>query len=233
MKALKLAILLLALLATPAFASSVTVDSIGDTWTLDYNGIIDVNGVPTVQPGLSARIKFTVVDIAYDASLNLTVMSLDIVVENTTDASLYQNATVSGIGFDTNPNVRRLGSSATGDYSYVALNTGLPTGAGFMVEVCVSGRYNRCSGPANNATMIGQIGAAAVTLGFSGNLIGQSIDFTNFGIRYSDIFSTQLGINGQWGIGVPVTPPIPEPASAAVFGLGVLMLAVTSHRLRK
>jgi hypothetical protein len=81
--------------------------------------------------------------------------------------------------------------------------------------------------------MIGQIGAAAVTLGFSGNLIGQSIDFTNFGIRYSDIFSTQLGINGQWGIGVPVTPPIPEPASAAVFGLGVLMLAVTSHRLRK
>lgn len=232
MKALKLAILSLALLAAPAFGSSVSVDSAGDTWTLDYNGIIDVNGVPTVQQGLSARIKFTVLDISYDSYLNLTVMSLDIVVENTTSTALYQHATISGIGFDTNPNVKRMGSSASGDYGYVALNTALPTGAGFMVEVCVSGRANKCSGPASNATLVGQTGTAAVSLGFSGNWVGQSIDFSNFGIRYSDIFSAQLGIVGQWGIGVPVTPPIPEPGSAAVFGLGLLMLGATARRLR-
>lgn len=231
MKSLKLALLALALVATQSLAAPVqSVDSVGDHWVYDYNGIVDVNGAPTVMGGLSATLGFDVTDIVYDAGLNRTLLTIDITVVNTTDASIWQHATVSGIGFDTNPNVRRVGSSVTGDYSYVALNTSLPTGSGFTVEVCVSGRYNQCNGPASNATQIGQVGFASATLGFLGDWTGKTIEFSNFGIRYADLFSQQYGVNGMPGMGVPVTPPIPEPTSAALFGLGALSMGAALRR---
>ncbi len=231
MKTLKLAVLALALFAAPAFAASVTVTGVGQTWALDYNGIVDVNGVPTVMSGLSSRVGYTVTGLTYDATLNRTFLNMDIVVQNTSSSSVWQHATVSGIGFNTNPNVKRAGSGASGDYGYVALNTTLPTGAGYLVEVCVSGRLNQCNGPASNATQIGQVGHTSVQLAFYGNW-QQPITIDNFGVRYADLFSSSLGVNGQPGMGVPVTPPIPEPASAAVFGLGALLVAVTLRRKR-
>ena len=80
-------------------------------------------------------------------------------------------------------------------------------------------------------TQIGQVGTASVQLAFFGNWTSP-IDFSNFGIRYADLFSSQLGVNGFAGIGVPVTPPIPEPASAAVFGLGSLLVVAAIRRRR-
>ena len=232
MKTLKLAVLALVLFAAPAFATPVQqVTGVGDHWVLDYNGLVDVNGVATVMPGLSARVGFKVTGMYYDAGLNRTILEMDITVVNTSDASIWQHATVSGIGFDTNPNVKRVGSGSSGDYGFVALNKPLPTSAGFMVEVCVSGRLNQCNGPASNATQIGQVGHADVSLAFFGNWTAP-IDFSNFGIRYADLFSSQLGVNGFAGIGLPVTPPIPEPASAAVFGIGALLVGAAIRRQR-
>ena len=231
MRILKVAVLLLVLFAAPAFAASVTITGVGQTWALDYNGIVDVNGVPTVMPGLAARVGYRVTGLYYDASINRTILQMDIVVKNTTDATVWQRSTVSGIGFNTDPNVKRAGSGSSGDYAYVALNTSLPTGAGFTVEVCVSGRLNQCNGPASNATQIGQVGHASVQLAFYGNWTSP-ITIDNFGIRYADLFSSSLGINGRAGIGVPVTPPIPEAASAAVFGVGALMVAAALRRKR-
>jgi hypothetical protein len=228
---LKLGLLALALVAAPAFGASVTVTGVGQSWALDYNGIVDVGGVPTVMPGLSARVGYKVTALYYDASVNRTILNMDITVKNTTDGNVWQHSTVSGIGFNTNPNVMKAGSSSTGDYGFIALNRSLPTGAGFLVEVCVSGRVNACNGPASNATQIGQIGHASVQLSFSGHVNGP-ITIDNFGIRYADLFSSQLGVNGMPGMGVPVTPPIPEPASAALFGLGAAAIA-GSLRMRK
>jgi hypothetical protein len=231
MRTLKLAALSLLLLAAPALGASVTVTGVGQTFSLDYNGIVDVGGVPTVMPGLSATVEYQITGLYYDATINRTLLEMSVVVTNTTDSSIWQHATVSGIGFNTNPNVKRAGSGATGDYNYVALNTSLPTGAGFMVEVCVSGRLNQCNGPASNATQIGQVGASSVQLAFYGNWTAP-ITLDNFGIRYADLFSTSLGVNGLPGMGVPVTPPIPEPASMAVFGLGALVIGAALRRKR-
>jgi hypothetical protein len=231
MRALKIAALALLLFAAPALGASVTLTGVGQSFALDYNGIVDVGGVPTVMPGLSARVGFQITGMYYNAAINRTIVEMNVVVQNNTDSSVWQHATVSGIGFNTNPNVKRVGSGAWGDYNYVALNTSLPTGAGFMVEVCVSGRANQCNGPASNATQIGAVGQASVQLAFFGNWTSP-ITLDNFGIRYADLFSSQYGVVGQVGIGVPVTPPIPEPASAAVFGLGALAIAAALRRRR-
>ena len=231
LRSLKLVLLALVLFAAPAFAASVAITGVGQTWSLDYNGIVDVGGVPTVQPGLSATIGYKVTGFYFDGTR--TLLQMDIVVHNTTNASVYQNSTVTGIGFNTDPNIRRFGSGATGAYGYLSINTALPTGLGFMVEVCVSGRMNSCSGSAAGSTQTGQTSHAMVQLAFAGNLTnGAVITLDNFGIRYSDVISQSLGINGQKGLGVPVTPPIPEPAAAAVFGAGALLVAAALSRRR-
>ena len=234
MKALKLAILALALFAAPAFATSVQVNGVGDHWTLDYNGIVDVNGVPTTMPGLSARVGYSVTGLTYDATYGITLLSMDIQIKNNSDASIWQYTSVAGVAFDTNPNVIRLGSGAAGALGFVALNQTLPTGLGFKVEVCVSGRRNQCDTLNPFGVATGSTGVASVVLAFRGNLVGQPIDFTNFGIRWSDLSSSQFGIvptTGN-GLGLPTAPPIPEPASAVVFGIGALLVAAAIRRKR-
>jgi hypothetical protein len=68
-----------------------------------------------------------------------------------------------------------------------------------------------------------------VTLAFTGNL--SSIDFDNFAVRYTDVFSQQLGIDGWNGFGTPV-PAVPEPTGAALFG-GGLLIAFWVRRMRR
>jgi hypothetical protein len=224
MRMLRLVALAVLLSAAPAMGASVVLTGVGQTFALDYNGIVDVGGVPTVMPGLSAQVGFTITDMYYDSSINRTIVEMSLVVNNTTDPSVWQNATVTGIGFNTDPSVRKLGSGASGAYNYVAYNTALPTGSGFVVEVCVSGRANLCSGPASGATQIGQTSTTSVQLAFYGN-VTSPITLDNFGIRYSGLISRQYGIWLAPGMGIGVTPPIPEPMAAAVFGIGALAVA--------
>jgi hypothetical protein len=168
----------------------------------------------------------------FDESMNRTIVGLSLVVRNTTDSNIFQYAAVTGIGFDTDPNVaRRAGSSASGFYDYLAFDQTLPTGAGFMVEVCVSGRANKCTGPASAATQIGQVTQTSVQLAFYGK-VTSPITLDNFGVRYAGLLSKTYGILKESpGIGIG-TPPIPEPASAAVFGLGALTVAAALRRRR-
>jgi len=233
MNPLKLAVVGLLLFAAPAFGASVTLTGVGQTFSVTYNGIIDIGGVPTPVAGVSAQVDFQITGMYYDASINRTIVDMDVVVTNTTDSSIWQQATVTGIGFNTDPNVKRAGSGASGAYNFVALNTSLPTGSGFMVEVCVSGRLNECAGAPSGATGIGEVSQSSVQLAFYGN-VTSPITLDNFGVRYSGLLSSQFGIVGEVpgvGIGV-ITPPIPEPASAAVFGLGAFIVAAALRRRR-
>jgi len=230
MKTLKVAVLAVLLFAAPALGASVTITGVGQNFALAYNGIVDVGGVPTVMPGLTAEVEFAITGMHYDSSLNRTIVEMDLVVKNTADASVWQTAGVGGIGFNTDPNVKKAGSGASGGYNYVALNTMLPTSAGFMVEVCVSGRANLCSASDVGITALGQTSTTSVRLAFYGN-VTSPITLDNFGIRWADVFSSQLGVTGWKGVGVgTLIPPIPEPTSAAVFGLGALAVAAALRR---
>ncbi|MBM4384894.1 MAG: cistern family PEP-CTERM protein [Deltaproteobacteria bacterium] len=233
MTQLRLLVLSLALFAAPALAApvSVQVDHIGQSWSLDYNGIMDVNGVPTVLSGLTATIDFQVVDFFYDASSDASGLVIALDVYNTTDPTIWQRGAVSGIGFDTDPNVIRSWSSVSGYYNRLAFNTTLPTGAGFQVEICLSTKRSSCTGPwaAGNQVGTNVVQSAVVFLAFQGDVTGTGVTLDNFGIRYADLQSAFHGVQAGLGLGVPVAP-IPEPASIAAFGLGALLTGASLRR---
>jgi hypothetical protein len=220
-----LALLAATLLSFAANAATVaTVDSVGDTFTINFNGIVD-NPAPTVMPGLSASAKFTVT--SWSTVSGATTVKFDILVTNTSNSSIWQSAVVTAIGFDTDPNATS--GSSTGVFGKFVTGGSFPTGAGFSVEYCASGNRNNCNGPGNTPLNVGQSGTASVTMTFAGNI--SDLDFSNFGIRWQALSSQQLGLRGRSGIGIETsTPPIPEPASMAVFGLGALLVGATLRR---
>ena len=220
-----LALLAATFLSFAANAASIqTVDSVGDTFTINFNGIVDNPG-PTVMAGLTATGQFTVT--SWTTTATTTTVKFDILITNTSNASIWQSSVVTAIGFDTDPNAT--GGSSTGVFGKFVTGGSFPTGAGFSVEYCASGNKNNCNGPGNTPLNVGQSGTASVTMTFAGNI--SSLDFSNFGIRWQNLNSAQLGISNDSGIGVEVnTPPIPEPTSMAVFGLGSLLVGVTLRR---
>ena len=220
-----LAFLAATFLSFAANAASIqSVDSVGDTFTINFNGIVDNPG-PTVMPGLTASAQFTVT--SWSTSSGTTTVNFDILITNTSNSSIWQSAVVTAIGFDTDPNATS--GSTTGVFGKFVTGGSFPTGAGFSVEYCASGNKNNCNGPGNTPLNLGQSGTASVTMTFAGSI--SDLDFSNFGIRWQALDSSQLGIAGGSGIGVETsTPPIPEPASMAVFGLGALLVGATLRR---
>ena len=220
--------LLVALSATTSQAA--TVSAVGDTFSVDFNGIVDygASSTPTVMTGLTASAQFNVTGWSFDSTANRTTVKFDIVLDNTSNASVWQSAVITAIGFDTNPNA--LAGSSTGVFSRFVTGGSFPTGAGFNVEYCVSGNRNNCNGPGNTPLNVSDPnGTATVTMTFAGNL--SQLDFTNFGIRWQALTSQQLGLRGASGIGVPATtPPIPEPGAMAVFGLGALLVGAALRK---
>ena len=231
MRKLLLAICLL-LAATASNAGSIqSVDSVGDTFTINFNGIVDYGNpqTATVMPGLTATGQFTIMSWSYSTTTMKTTVSFDIVIDNTSNASIWQSAVVTAIGFDTDPNA--LGGTSTGVFSRFVSGGFFPTGAQFNVEYCASGNRNNCNGPGNTPLNVNDPnGTATVTMTFTGNI--SNLDFSNFGIRWQALDSASLGIAGGSGIGTETTttPPIPEPAAMAVFGLGALIVGAALRK---
>lgn len=218
--------LLFALLATSASASTVTATA-GSSFTIDFNGIVDISGAARVQRGLSAQADFDFTSWSYNGGTNRTTVVFDITITNTSNPGVWQNAVVTAIGFGTNPNALR--ASTTGVFSKFVSGGRFPTGAGFNVEYCASGNRFNCNGPGNTPLNVGQSGVATVTMTFAGNI--STLDFSNFGIRWQSLTSRELHLWGRSGIGTEVsTPPIPEPASMAVFALGALVVGAALRK---
>jgi opacity protein-like surface antigen len=220
--------LLVSLFATASQAAPVS--AVGDTFSVDFNGIVDYgpSSTPTVMNGLTASAQFNVTGWSFNSGTNRTTVTFDIVIDNTSNASVWQSAVVTAIGFDTNPNA--LSGSTSGVFSNFVTGGSFPTGAGFNVEYCASGNRNNCNGPGNTPLNVNDAnGTASVTMTFSGNLA--QLDFSNFGIRWQALDSQQYGLRGGSGIGVPATtPPIPEPAAMAVFGIGALLVGAALRK---
>ncbi len=226
MRKMLLALCLL-LAATASNAGSIqSVDSVGDAFTINFDGS---SGTTSSMQGLSASATFTVN--SWTTRNGRTTVSFDIVIDNTSNAQIWQSAVITAIGFDTDPNA--LNGFSTGVFTKFVAGGSFPTGAGFNVEYCASGNRNNCNGPGNTPLNVNDPnGTATVTMTFAGNI--SNLDFSNFGIRWQALDSASLRIAGGSGIGVertpPVTPPIPEPAAMAVFGLGALMVGAALRK---
>jgi hypothetical protein len=214
--------LVIALVAPAAFASSLP-------FPVNFNGVVDVNGTPTVLDGLTATAQFTQTSFTYDSILDRTTLTFQIALTNTSDSTIWQSSVITAIGFNVDPDA--LEGSSSGIFLHLVEDGSFPTGWGIDVEWCASGNQNTCNGPGNTALGIGDGATATVTLVFDGDITGAPVQFSNFGIRWQALDSDRYGISDGSGIGLD-TPPVPEPTSAAVFGLGALIVGAALRRKR-
>ncbi len=199
-------------LALGAFAGralAATVDSVGDTVEVLFDGNIDGADVA----GLSASALIEV------ESISGNTLVLSVTLTNTSTV-LWETARVSAFGFDTNPDVVSASLEST-VFSNINLGGSFPNGFG-SIDLCVINNRNNCNGGGNGGLVIGASTELTLTLNFNDDIT--SVELDNFGVRYQSLSSEQLGFDDASGTGRP-TSAIPEPGSTAMFLLGGLLVA--------
>jgi hypothetical protein len=209
------ALLATAVLALSNAASAVTIDSVGDSFTAQFGGSIE----RIDMPGLTASASFLVTE--FDAATGHVV--LEITLSNTTDASIWEGARVSALGFDVDAKIES--ASASGLFAHAVLGGRFPNGVGRR-DVCAIDNERNCSGGANGGVTLGQSGVITLTLEFGRPIA--SLDLTDFVVRYQSLDSEELGISGDSGTGDAEV--VPEPRLLAL--LGVAGLALLGSRKR-
>lgn len=199
-------------LAAPVLA--VPIDSVGDTFRVEFDGNVAGNDVA----GLTAAAAFLVTE--FDAASGRVVLT--IALENTTDASLWRSSRVSALGFDVSGDIET--ASTSGLFQRAVLGGKFPNQFG-PVDVCVIDNAHNCSGGGNGGVTLGELGAITLTLDFAGPI--SSIDLTNFGVRYQSL--TPAGSCDD-ASGTGHGEVVPEPRLLALLGIAGLALAGRRRR---
>jgi len=223
-----------AALATSAFAStpaiaaatinpdgSVTFDTAAgsNTANITYNGL---GGDPkALTPGLSAYLTLTFTGVVNN------VFSFDYTLNN---LSTVTGTRVSGIGFNTSPDV--VGVSSTGVFDQASLGGNF---ASIGAETCFNGGPGACP-ESNNSNSVLFGGTGSGTLSFTlGAPSGQTaITLSNFLDRYQGFSTTNVnGAEVTSAVGVGTPGAVPEPATWAMMLLGFGAMGMTMRRRRK
>jgi hypothetical protein len=207
-------------LATPAFAEPITVGSgdVGTSYTIDFDGFSG-SSANTID-GLTSSLTLTL------DSVSSTSYTFSYSLANTTSSPL--TSTVSSFAFNTNPDIDS--ANATGDFSFVTLDSSYPNQIG-SVDVCFKAQG---SGSCSNGggTDAGDTGIGTLTLNFDQAV--NSITLSDFFVRYQAI--TGAG-NVTSASGQQVTSTstsggtdVPEPGMLGMFGLALLGLFFARRR---
>ena len=209
------AVLTAALFALAAPALAVPIDSVGDTFAVEFDANVGTQDVA----GLTASATFLMTE--FDAAAGRVVLQISL--ENTSDAALWESARVSALGFDVNGGIAS--ANTGGLFQHAVLGGQFPNQFG-PVDVCVIDNANNCSGGGNGGVHIGESGVITLTLNFAGPI--SSLDLTNFGVRYQSLESDDLGFDGDSGTGSGDV--VPEPRLLGLLGIAGLALAGTRRR---
>ncbi len=204
--------------ATEAKAALVTVDSVGDSFTVDFDGNVAGQNLP----GLTAEAVFTV------TAFTSSSISFKIDLTNTTSDPL--DSRVSSLGFDTTPDIT--GASASGIFNFAVLGSSYPNGFG-SIEACFNdAQANTCNGGGGGGVNKGSTGTFNIVLDFNGPITQFSFD--KFGVRYQSITGTTLGTSGTGTGTVNTDPtPAPEPTTMVLLGTGLVGAALARRRARQ
>jgi hypothetical protein len=223
----------LLLTSTAAGAGAATIGSgagqvgVGGSFTVYFNGIIE----GAVQSGLTSEITFEVTSI--DTSTN--TIALDYSITNTSSDPVTFSR-VSAFGFNSTPDLADNGAVITGVFWREHYDRNVPQ-LGTTFEFCGNNNIgNSCSGGGFSGVTIGNTGGGTLTLTFGSSIAGGA-ELTDFFVRYQSIYGVTCGQGSDWrsrwtdcsGVGVS-TPPIPEPAAMAVFGVGALIVGAALRK---
>jgi hypothetical protein len=197
---------------------SLTSASVGSSFSLDYDGF---TGDGTIA-GLTGSTTFTLTGIS-DGSY-----SFDYSVANTSSSPIT-GSRISGFGFNTNPDFTS--ASSTGVFDTVGTGNAPNIGT---VDVCFKGGggTGNCAGGGGDGVSLGDTATGTLTLAFTAAL-GQ-LSLSDFFVRYQSIAGAG-GTTSAVGTGTLSSSggtPVPEPATLALFAMGVAGVVIGRRRSR-
>jgi hypothetical protein len=204
-------------LGARAEAATITVDGVGDAFSVHYAGVSD--------PGNYA----VTVDSNWVTTLYTTTqVQFQVTMKNTTPVATGA-AQLTGFGFNSDPDATG-GTSTSSLFPFVTLS---PNGS-FTFDVCVTNANNTCAGgsgnPANSLG-IGQTNTFLLTLDF-GTIGTGGVVFSDFAARVQGIGPNGNGSAKIDGVpssdcpdcGVNLTgQQVPEPGTLFLLGSGALV----------
>jgi hypothetical protein len=203
-------LLLLILAAISSPATSLVVSSIGERFSIDFNGVVDRYEID----GLTAMADFELTDIRTDGVSGQEWL-FTVTLSNTSGGSVDASR-VSVLGFNTEPGLNLSESLSTGLFDTTRGNKNIPQYG--KVDICFQGGTGSCAGGGGGGTELGDTGQFDIALNFDSAF--DELTLTDFVIRYQSIAGVNAGTSGT-GFGMEV----PLPAAAWLFGFALIGLA--------
>ncbi|MGF1523893.1 MAG: cistern family PEP-CTERM protein [Leptolyngbyaceae cyanobacterium] len=162
--------------------------------------------------GLEAEARFTLEE-DFDASTGAAKFKVD--VTNTSDANIWDTASVTGLGFAVDPDVTSATSGGVFNEAYVGTqNTGLD-----QVELCYSNGYSCTSGGQSSGVKLGDTASFYTTLNFGAGVTN------SFSFFLDGFYANFKGNSDGLGYSADAAGEVPTPALIpGLIGAGIAAL---------